>query len=122
MAYAEIFNGITRDELQAGHDIPVKLFNVNVGANAEIKRGDLLCATAMSGTFSLASSAADASKVLMIAANDYTADSVGGVTQAYTSGVFNRERIHIGASLTSDAFEPELRNQNIHLTSIQDKF
>lgn len=125
MAYAEVFDGVQRDELIGGSDVTIRLHNVPVGANAEIERGDLLCAESIGGAFSLVGSAADANKVLMIAAENYTADSLGGAVTAYESGVFNRERVKFGneaASLTSAMFEQEMRKQNLILTSIQDKY
>ena len=124
MAYAEVFEGVKRDELQGGCEVPVRIWNVNVGASAAISRGDLLCGTSMSGIFSVVGGASDASKILTIAATDLTADSLGGVAQVYSSGVFNREKITFGgnSALKVEDFEPELRRQNIHLTSIQEKF
>lgn len=123
MAYAEVFDGVQKDELLGGNEVGIRLYNVKVGANAEIERGDLLCGASIGGAFSLVGSAADASKILTIAAEDYTADSLGGAVTAYSSGVFNRERVRFGAaaaSLTADTFENEMRKQNLHLTSIKD--
>ena len=124
MAYAEVFEGVKRDELMGGSEIPVRLYNVNVGASAAIARGDLLCGTSMSGVFAPVGGASDASKILMIAAENYTADSLGGAVTAYSSGVFNREKISFGGSSTLkiEEFEPELRKQNIHLTSLKELF
>lgn len=116
---------LKRDELQGGGDgIPVELWNINVGASAVIDRGMLLGASSPTGIFEPVASAEDASKVLTIAAVDYIGGTSAGVMQAYSSGKFNRERIKLGGSstLTLEPFENELRKQNIHLTSIQDKF
>ena len=118
-------SGITRDELAGGADgIPQEIWNVNVGASATIKRGDLLCATTPTGEFSLVGSAGDANKIFTIARDDFIGSESSTVTQAYASGKFNRERINLGgdSSLTLEPFENELRKQNIHVTSIQDKF
>ena len=114
-----------RDELQGGGDgIPVELWNINVGASAVIERGMLLGASSPTGIFTQVASASDASKVLTIAAVDYIGGTSAGVTQAYSSGKFNRERIKLGGSstLTLEPFENEMRKQNLHLTSIVDKF
>lgn len=118
-------SGINRDELQGGGDgIPTELWNINVGASAVIERGMLLGASSPTGIFSIVDSAADLNKVYTIASVDYIGGASGGVTQAYASGKFNRERIKLGgdSSLTLEPFENELRKQNIHVTSIQDKF
>lgn len=118
-------SGIQRDELQGGGDgIPTELWNINVGASAVIERGMLLCASSPTGVFSLVSSASDVNKIFSIASVDYVGGASGGVTQAYASGKFNRERIKLGggSTLTLEPFENELRKQNIHVTSIQDRF
>lgn len=118
-------SGITRDELAGGADgIPQEIWNVNVGASAVIERGMLLGASTPTGEFSLVGSTADVNKIFTIARDDFIGGASGGVTQAYASGKFNRERIKLGggSTLTLEPFENELRKQNIHVTSIQDKF
>lgn len=122
--YFGTFDGIVRDELSGGLEEPQEIWNINVGASAAIKRGMLLGASAPTAVFDLVSSAADASKVLVIARDNFTAGATGGVTQAYASGKFNRERIIVGGSsaLTLEPFEDALRKSNIRVTSIQDKF
>lgn len=115
---------ISRDELQGGGDgIATELWNVAVGASATIERGMLLGGDS-AGVYSVVTSAADASKPLVIAAVDYVGGTSAGVTQVYASGKFNRERIKLGggSALTLEPFENELRKQNIRLTSIQDKY
>ncbi len=115
---------LERDELQGGGDgIPVELWNVAVGASASIERGMLLGGDS-TGVYSVVTSSVDASKPLVIAAVDYVGGTSAGVVQGYASGKFNRERIKLGggSTLTLEPFEQELRKQNIHLTSIQDKF
>lgn len=117
-------DGIERDELSGGPEAPLTVWNVNVGASAVIERGQLLCASSPTADFALVSSAGDASKVLGVAVADFTADADHTVTQIYSSGKFNRERIILGgdSSLTLDIFENEMRRQNIHLTSIKKLF
>ena len=124
MAYAEIFDGVIRDELQGGSEFPMELCNIAVGASATIERGTLLCGTSMSGVFEPVAGASDASKILMIAATDFTADSLNSVTTAYSSGVFNREKIKHGggSSFSLEPFELEMRRQNLHLRTLQEKF
>ena len=124
--YFGTFDGIQRDELSGGTDGSFQtIWNINVGASAAIKRGMLLCADTPTATFDLVSSANDASKVLVIARDNFTADTGEHcVTQAYASGKFNREKIILGgtSSLTVDVFEDALRKSNLHLTSIKDVF
>ena len=122
--YFGTFDGIVRDELSGGLEEPQEIWNINVGASAAIQRGMLLGASAPTAVFDLVSSAADASKVLVIARDNFTADKDHTVTQAYSSGKFNRERIIIGgdSALTLEPFEDALRKSNIRVTSILDKF
>ena len=121
MKYVESCNGWSEDALLAGTEQPISIYNVNVGASATLSRGDLICAGSMSGVFAPVGSASDATKVLMIAADDFVADSLSTVTRAYASGVFNREKISFGgASLTTEPFEAEMRKQNLHLTSLKE--
>ena len=119
------FDGIQRDELSGGTDGSFQtIWNVNVGASAAIERGMLLAADKPTGEFKLVSDASDASKVLVVARDNFTADETHTVTQAYASGKFNRERIILGgtSALTIEPFEDQLRKSNIHLTSIKDIF
>jgi len=102
------------DGLLGGGEFPVKVDNISLTSGAAVERGYLLAGT--SGVYSLAGSG-DVDKNLCIAATNFTADSLNAVTQAYTAGYFNREKITVGDSLTADTFEQSLRRQNIHLTS-----
>ena len=123
--YFATFDGIQRDELAGGTDGSFQtIWNVNVGASAAIERGMLLAASTPTGEFKLVSDASDASKVLVVARDNFTADKTHTVTQAYASGKFNRERIILGgtSALTIEPFEDQLRKSNIHLTSIKDIF
>lgn len=122
MKYVENVEGWSADELLADPARPVDIYHVVVGEGATLERGDLICAGSLSGVFAPVSSASDASKVLLIAADDFVADSLSTVTRAYASGVFNRERIKFGgsSSLTTAPFEAELRKQNIHLRGLQE--
>ena len=118
-------DGIERDELAGGADyIPQSIWNVTVAADAVIKRGMLLCADSATGEWQQVNSAADATKVLGIARDNFTADDKHKVTQVYASGKFNREKIILGgdSSLTLEPFEDQLRKSNIHVTSILNRF
>ena len=119
MSYVETVNGWVEDGLLAGTEIPVELYNVSVGSSASVSRGDLLCGGSFSSVFAPVSSSSDASKVLVIAADDFVADSLHAVTRAYASGKFNREKISFGgnSSVNIDDFEPELRRQGIWMTA-----
>ena len=123
--YFATFDGIQRDELAGGTDGSFQtIWNVNVGASAAIERGMLLAADKPTGEFKLVSDASDASKVLVVARDNFTADETHTVTQAYASGKFNRERIKLGgtSALTLEPFEDAMRKSNLHLTSIKDIF
>lgn len=118
MAYYVTVSGWTEDGLIGGLQEPVEIHNISLTSGASVSRGDLLCADSL-GAYAPASLADDAQKDLCIAASD--ADSTTSITQAYFSGVFNREKVMVGgaASLTADAFESSLRKQNIRLTSMK---
>ena len=118
MKYSETFEGYRADELVAGFEYPFMRYNVNVGASASLSRGDLICGEYLSGIFAPVSGADDAEKILMIAAEDFVADSLSAVTSAYVAGRFNREKITCAGGSIAD-FEAELRKQNILLTSLR---
>ena len=118
MKYYEEGVGFEEDGLLGGTEFPTELRNVNVGASASITRGDLLCGSSMSGVFAPVGSASDASKVLLIANEDFTATSLSAVTSAYSAGVFNKEKINVAGGSIAD-FEQALRQQNIHLRSLK---
>lgn len=117
-------DGISRDELQGRPGELVDVWNVNVGASAVIERGMLLCGETPTGEFKQVESESDADKIFVIARDDFEADAEHTVTQAYSRGFFNRERIKLGgaSTLTLEPFEPELRRQNIFLTTLLEKF
>lgn len=118
--YFGTFDGFRPDELVGGHEIPVELWNINVAEGTEIERGMLLGASSAVANFAPISAENDASKVLVIAKDDFVADATHTVTTAYASGVFNREKIKLGgtSTLTLDAFIEPLRKSNIHIRSI----
>ena len=119
-------SGIERDELQGRPGELVDIWNINVGASAVIERGMLLGASSPTGEFSLVDSTVGAAdKVFVVARDNFTAEGASAaVTQAYSRGFFNRERIKLGggSAFSIAPLEGELRKQNILLTSIQDKF
>ena len=118
MKYYEEFDGFREDALLGGTEIATEIYNVNVGASASLSRGDLICGSSMSSIFAPVSSASDANKILLIAAEDFVADSLHAVTSAYSAGKFNREKINVANGDLAD-FEASLREQNIHLTSLR---
>lgn len=117
-------SGINRDELQGRTGEPVDIWNINVGASAVIERGMLLGASSPTAEFSQVTSIADLNKVFVVACDNFIADAEHTVTQAYSRGYFNRERIKLGgdSTLTTEPFEDALRKSNIHLTGIKDIF
>ena len=121
MAYFETNDGWQEDALVGGEYAAIEVHNVSLSGGASVQRGELICAA--NDVWSPVASADDASKPLAIACSDFTADSIQAVTQAYKSGVFNREKIICGAesaSLSVDTFEQSLRTQNIRLTSMKE--
>ena len=122
--YFATFDGIQRDELSGGLEEPQEIWNVNVGASAAIERGMLLAADTPTGEFKLVSDVSDASKVLVVARDNFVADAEHQVTQAYAGGVFNAERIKLGgtSSLTIEPFVDALRKSNIRLHHLIEPF
>lgn len=123
--YFGTFPGVREDILEAAGDgIPKFLNNINVASDTTVQRGMLMAASAPTGTFSLAG-AGDTNKYFAIARDDFEADSSHTVCQAWVSGRFHREAvITAGGSDTTvlEALEPEMRRQNLHLTSIKQIF
>lgn len=122
MEYIKSANGWEEDGLLGGVEIPTEIYNVSLSAETSVSRGDLLCGDSFSGVFAPVGGASDASKVLVIAAENFTADSLHSVTQAYVSGKFNREKITFAGNSSVDIsdFENEMRKQNLHLTGIKE--
>ena len=116
--YYEEYAGVVRDELIGDAAYPVKLRNVTLSSGTAVTRGTILAAATVDGVYAPATSA-DVNKNLAIAVSDFTASSDGTVTQAYSSGVFNREKL---TPSDTSVFELELRRQNIHLTSIKKNY
>ena len=111
------FDGVKPDELKGGILEPFEIFNITVGTDTTVARGELLAATDFSATFSLAT-ASDTAKVFAVAVENFTADSDSAVTQAYVRGTFNREKIKPTDTAILTALEPALRRQNILLTAL----
>ncbi len=110
-------NGIKRDELCGGAEQLMSIRNIEVASDTTIQRGMLLSSATTFGVFAPADS--DTTKVFVIAEKDFTADSDHTVTQAYTSGKFNREKIILSDGLNIDDYEEPLRKVDIYLTSIK---
>ena len=119
MKYVEEFTGFREDALLGGTEIATEIYNVRTSDNASLSRGDLICGSSMSGVFAPVSGAADANKILLIAAEDFVADSLHAVTSAYAAGKFNREKLTCAGGSIAD-FEFEMRKQGLWLTSLKD--
>lgn len=116
--FETIEDTVKRDELFGGMSgKQVVIRNVTVAEDAEIKRGMILAADKTFGTYHLAT-ASDVDKVLAVARDNFKASEGNVVTSAYTSGVFNRERLILAEGADIDDFEESLRKVDIHLTSI----
>ena len=118
MNYTGTFDGVQRDELFGGTSIPVSVRNINISSDTSITRGAILSSATETGNFALATDS-DTSKILAVAACDFTATSDNTVTQAYTSGVFNRERLTLADGSDINKLADTLRKDGIILTSIQ---
>ena len=110
-------DGIKRDELCGGAEQLMSIRNIEVASDTTIQRGMLLSSATTFGVFEPADS--DTAKVFVVAEKDFTADSDHTVTQAYTSGKFNREKILLNEGLNIDDYEEPLRKVDIYLTSIK---
>lgn len=122
MKYYGHLSGVKRDELLGGAEEVVSIRNVRVSSDTVLVRGTVLASDSSEGLYAPATSS-DVDKVLVIAREDFVADSDNTVTQAYTSGKFNREHLIFGDSSTSvAAFEEPLRKVDIKLTSIKNIF
>lgn len=121
MTYTADFDGVKRDELFAGPEIDVSVWNVKVGSDATITRGMILAGDTINGTFAQATSS-DTGKVLCIAADNFTADSDSTVTRAYGSGKFHREKLILPDGENVSTFEEPLRKVNIILAKLKEVF
>ena len=131
--YSEV-TGFKEDGLIAHSAIQSIVHNVKV--SAAVVRGLLIC-KGSDGKYSPVTENADASKVLAIAATDFTPTDDSNVTQAYVRGCFSAEKVYvgdaepyvalgkvgnvetlIGEAIDFDAFAEALRKENIFLTSL----
>ena len=117
--YFGSFKISNKDELVGDTWRELIRFNINVASDTTIQRGTLLAADSFEGNFKLVDST-DTGKVFAIALDNFTADSDSTVTQAYTSGVFNKSKVIVGEGVDINALKNELRKQNIHFTDIKD--
>lgn len=117
MKYYEEGVGFEEDGLLGGVEFPTELYNVSISSGASLSRGDLICGSSMSGVFAPVGGASDANKILLVANEDFVADSLNAVTSAYASGKFNRSKINVAGGSIAD-FEAEMRKQNLHLTEV----
>ena len=118
--FMKVDDTVKLDELFGGGDgFPVETKNVKVASDAVVTRGNILASATDDGTYSLAT-AADVGKSLVIAAENFIADSDNTVTTAYSAGKFNRNRLTADTDTTIATLETELRRQNIILTSLKE--
>ena len=133
MWYEEVM-GFAEDGLIAHTAIQTILHNVKV--SAAVVRGQLIC-RGSDGKYSPVTENADASKVLAIAANNFTPSEDNNVTQAYVKGCFNVEKVYVGTdppyslghlsdvevlvgeAIDLETFRQALRTQSIWLTSLK---
>ncbi len=114
MKYLETIESVKRDELFAGVEIPAITENVSLASGAQFKRGCILGGA--SGVFAPVTSAADAEKVLVIAAEDIESGTT--VATTYVSGIFNTAKLSTGDSVVSALdFKDALRDGNILLSN-----
>lgn len=133
MWYEEVM-GFAEDGLIAHAAIQTILHNVKV--SAAVVRGQLIC-RGSDGKYSPVTENADASKVLAIAANNFTPSEDNNVTQAYVRGNFCLEKVYagddppyslgaldsievlVGENLDLETFRQALRVQGIWLTTLK---
>lgn len=113
--------GTNYDELIGDVIVGLLTKNVTVAEGENLKRGSVVGIISASGKYKLTSAAADdGSKVAnAIVAKDIDASKGDTIGTVYVSGIFNREKLIIGADTTIDAHEEELRNAGIYLTSLK---
>lgn len=111
-------------------------FVQNVKVSSAVVRGQLIC-RGTDGKYSPVTENADASKVLAIAANNFSPTDDNNVTQAYARGCFNVEKVYVGdnpayslghlsevevlvgEAIDLETFRQALRSQGIWLTSLE---
>lgn len=134
MNYYDEVTGFKEDGLIAYPAIQAIVHNVKV--SVAVVRGLLIC-KGSDGKYSPVTENADASKVLAIAATDFTPTDNSNVTQAYVRGCFSAEKVYVGQDppyslgaldsvevLIGEEFNLEpfldaLRVQGIYLTSLK---
>ena len=108
MAIRTTETGATFEELFGGHEVTAIKKNISITAGTALVRGSIVTEEGKLVT-------ADETASYIVAEAVSTTDTVATV---YASGMFNREKLTVGASDTVDAHEAELRDVNIYLTSI----
>lgn len=132
--YYEEVRGFAEDGLIGGEHIPLIVENAVV--TSAVVRGHLICKG--DDGWSPVTENDDASKDLAIVATSFTPDEDHEVTQIYTMGIFNVEKIYIGEDapyctlgqldevetligeeFDLEAFRVALQKQGIRLTSLR---
>lgn len=134
MGYYEEVMGFEEDGLLAHTGIAAFVQNVKV--SSAVVRGQLIC-RGDDGKYSPVTENADASKVLAIAANNFSPTDDNNVTQAYVRGNFCLEKVYagddppyslgaldsievlVGENLALETFRQALRVQGIWLTTLK---
>lgn len=98
------------DDLIGGTAVTAIMHNINIVAGTAMARGSVL-----TGEGTVVTAADEAEYVL--AADVAETDTVATV---FVSGMFNREKLIVGADDTVDTHEKQLRDKNIYLTSIKE--
>ena len=115
----ETMTGANYEVLECGPCAPVIIRNMLVSSDTTVERGMLL--SGLWDGYDVTVSAATGTDTaggndLYVAMRDEPAGAT--VTSAYANGVFNRKAIKVSAGLKVEAFEHELRKQNIILTEV----
>ena len=134
MCYYEEVMGFEEDGLLAHNAIAAFVQNVKV--SSAVVHGQLIC-RGDDGKYSPVTENADASKVLAIAARDFTPSNDNNVTQSYSRGCFSVEKVYVGdnpcyslghlddveilvgEAIDLETFRQALRSQGIWLTSLE---
>lgn len=125
MKYYEEMQSVANDELLAGGDgIPLRVENHSVKGGATVERGMILSSSVSGGIYEPVKTAADAEKVLIIAAEDGEGAATDtAVMPCYVSGHFHAEKLSTGASVVSAAdFKESLRQVNIIASHVEEVY
>jgi hypothetical protein len=120
--FVNTVNTFTPDALIGGTEIPLLTKVVTIGAGAgNLARGTVLGKITASGKFKTAdkdnADGSQTAEYILAYAADATSADVNAVV--YTQGMFNREKLIVGATDTIADHEARLRDINIILTGVK---